>query len=135
MPHRVLSSGEAGDSGFTVLEMLVALAILVGIVLLALPALQRTEARFASERAVAAIVQSLEKGRADAQRSNMIVVVRPAVPTSATTAGQYPAFTFRPDGTGFGARIQTGAHADPGADTRIIDLDPLTARPRVYAPR
>lgn len=133
MPARAVDPDMVGrDVGATLVELLLALAIMVGVVALAAPALQRTRAQLQLERQIDGAAHYLEAERLRAMQINETVVVsarlRQLLPT---LDGDPPQFTFRPDGSGEGGRVQVGS----GRQSRIIDLDPVTSRPRINVAR
>lgn len=120
------------DTGATLVELMVALAVVVAIVAMTIPALQRTQANLATERQADGAVQLLEAERLRAMRTNQVVVVSSALGQFSNYGeSQLPTFTFRPDGSADGGRLRIGA----GSQSRIIALDAVTSRPRINAAR
>lgn len=110
-----------GDGGFTLVELLIALAITTLVVGLTLPALRRTYDQFTAERRIDDIVQTLELARIEAARRNEIVIS-----DLLRTFGQSGTpFEFRPDGSGSGRMT-----LQSGPAQRMIEADVLTGRPR-----
>lgn len=132
--YRGWGAGAAGrsDSGATLVELMVALAVAIAIVGLAVPALRSAQGRLELDRQVDAVVHLLEAERLRALRRNEVVIVSDALrAVLAADDRALPSFTFRPDGSGNGGQVRIGS----GTHARIIGLDPLTSRPRVYAAR
>lgn len=124
------SEGRVG-AGFTLIEMLVTLAVAGLASGVVFPAIERMMARQAFDRQVAATVLALREARADAMRQSMRTAFDSRAVQGAQTAvkvdldAEVPAFL--PDGSavGGGLTIRGGRYA-----ARIV-VDPVTGTPGV----
>jgi len=107
-----------GARGFTLIEMLVILAITGLIASLTFPAVERGFVRQAFEGAAAQLDGAVRGARADAMRTGRpVAVVLPAdLPAGITIAAPERALIFYPDGSSSGAALVLNA----GARRRVL---------------
>lgn len=111
-----------GSAGFTLVELLVGLAIVAAALALALPYLPRLAPGAALDAAVAEAAANLRAARATAIRDNRPVLA--AIENGRLTV------EFQPDGSSTGGSLDLGS----GQRVRRIAVDPLTGRITVQAP-
>ncbi len=124
-----INASTSADAGFTLIELVIALAIMILVTAVAMPALDRARNNTALDRAAAAIIAELDGARTTALRTNAPQEIVLNLARAGLATAQPSTFTFRPDGSGQGGPLTLAS----GTRRITIALDPLTGLARHHA--